>query len=103
MYIGEPSRLPVRVSDWVPLSVACSIFTLATPKSRSLTMISSSSARCMKILAGLTSRWIMPASCAFSSPRQICATIRMASDGAKEPTRVRTSSTPSPWSNSITV
>ena len=101
MYSGEPSMVPVRVRPASPVSLACSIFTLAMPKSSSLITTLPSSPLARNRLAGLISRCTTPAACALASPTQACATMRSASSPLTTPMRRTSCCTSSPSMNSM--
>jgi hypothetical protein len=70
----------------------------AMPKSMTLTPRGVS-----MTLAGFTSRWTMPASCASASASATSAPMAAASPGAMGPSRRRWSASVSPFTSSITM
>ena len=96
---GVPATVVVEVA----LAGASSpVNKVAMPKSRSLGM-SRSYSRATKMLAGLTSRWTIPAAWVSDSPRARWAIVSTVAASERRPWRWRISSRVSPSSHSITM
>ncbi len=99
MYVGVPMSAPSRVSSVESVSP---VSNLETPKSSTLTK-SRPSRGTTNRLAGFTSRWTMPASCAACSPVHACRTSAATSPTRIVPRRLMSAVKLSPWSSSITM
>ena len=100
MYPGVPNTVPAMVNEVANFAVSSSVFCpgifLARPKSSTLTVKSGRSL----MLAGLRSRWMTPASCAYSSAAASCSAMYMTCSYGIGP-RARASASVGPSTSSM--
>ncbi len=93
MYAAVPSTAEVCGAVCGPATIR------AMPKSMTLT----SPWRVTMTFAGLMSRWMTPATCAYASASQIFSATSTACPTSKRPPELMKSSSVRPWMNSMTM